>query len=291
MVRSYTIGSHIYEAKPLEPALYIVSTPIGNLSDITLRALETLAAVDIIACEDARVSLKLLNHYGIKAKMVSYHEHSPAQIGIKLIAEIANGRSVAIISDAGTPIISDPGFELVQYATQTKIKTVPIPGACAAIAALSASGLPTNQFYFVGFLPARHVARRKMLSELVDISATLVFYESPHRLIKTLADMVEVFGSDREAAICRELTKKFETYKADNLARLYEYYFANVTKLGEIVILVEPGASIAKSYDKTELKHLLKTHMQNMPAAKAAAFVAKITGLPKQQLYRMILEF
>lgn len=290
MVRSYTIGANIYEVTPLDSALYIVSTPIGNLSDITLRALETLAAVDIIACEDARVSLKLLNHYAIKAKMVSYHEHSPAQIGAKLISAIENGQSVAIISDAGTPLISDPGFELLQQAQQKKVKIVPIPGACAAIVALSASGMPTAQFYFIGFLPARQVARRKMLLKLADISATLVFYESPHRLSKTLADMKEVFGPDRKAAVCRELTKKFETYNFDKLEQLSEYYFTKVTKLGEIVILVEPAQIIAKTYDKIELEQLLKTHRQKLPAAKAAALVAKITGLPKQQLYKMLLE-
>lgn len=290
IAHSYTIGAHLYEAPSLTPALYLVATPIGNLSDISLRALAVLAAADIIACEDIRVSLKLLNHYSIKAKLLSYHEHNAARIGPNLIAAIEAGQVVALISDAGTPLICDPGFDLVHQARQKDLKVVPIPGACAAITALSAASLPTKQFYFIGFLPAKQIARRKKLFELSAMTDTLVFYESPHRLAKTLSDMAEIFGPARVAAICRELTKKFEEYKVSELASLAKYYVNNVTKLGEIVILVAPALEAKAEYDIGEIRELLTSKRQTMSAAQAAVSVAKITGLKKQEVYRLLLE-
>lgn len=287
---SYVIGPNVYKASLLIPGLYLVATPIGNLLDITLRALETLAAVDIIACEDVRVSLKLLNHYSIKAKLLSYHEHNAEQIGPKLISAIASGQAVALISDAGTPLISDPGFDLVQQAWHNKLSVIPIPGACAAITALMGAGMPTNQFSFIGFLPPKQLARQKKLNTLANAADTLIFYESPHRLVKTLYDMSEIFGAHRKAAICRELTKKFETYNLNTLGTLYEYYAHNIGKLGEVVIIIEPAPLEKIEYSNSELERLLAQHLQTMPAAKAALAVAKITGVKKQHLYKMLLE-
>jgi 16S rRNA (cytidine1402-2'-O)-methyltransferase len=208
--RSYVVGQTEIAARPLEPALYLVATPIGNLGDITLRALETLAAADIVACEDTRVSRVLLDRYGIRRRTTAYHEHNAGDAGPKLIAALAAGQSVALISDAGTPLISDPGYRLVGEAIDHGIRVVPIPGASAALAALTASGLPSDAFLFAGFLPVKSGQRLTRLAELRGVPATLIFFESPRRLAETLGAMTEALGGARKAAIGRELTKTFE---------------------------------------------------------------------------------
>ncbi|TIR21441.1 MAG: 16S rRNA (cytidine(1402)-2'-O)-methyltransferase, partial [Mesorhizobium sp.] len=208
--RSYVIGQTEIPARPLAPALYLVATPIGNLADITLRALETLAAADIIACEDTRVSRVLLDRYGIRRRTTAYHEHNAAEAGPKLIAALLAGQSVALISDAGTPLISDPGYRLVGEALDQGIRVVPIPGPSAPLAALTASGLPSDAFLFAGFLPVKTGQRLTRLEALKTVPATLIFFESPRRLAETLGAMVEALGGARKAAIGRELTKTFE---------------------------------------------------------------------------------
>jgi 16S rRNA (cytidine1402-2'-O)-methyltransferase len=275
-------------ARPLEAALYLVATPIGNLGDITLRALETLAAADIVACEDTRVSRVLLARYGIRRRTTAYHEHNSAEAGPKLIAALEAGQSVALISDAGTPLISDPGYRLVGEAQEKNIRVVPIPGASAALAALTASGLPSDAFLFAGFLPVKAGQRLSRLQELKGVPATLIFFESPRRLADTLVSMVEALGGARKAAIGRELTKTFEEMRPGTLAALADHYAAADTPKGEIVICVGPPEDAAG--EPADIDRLLLSLSAEMPASKAAAEAAKMTGGERQALYRRLLE-
>lgn len=217
--------------------LYLVATPIGNLADITHRAIEVLTNVALIACEDTRHTRKLLQHYGIATKTISYHEHNEQERARQLIDLLREGKDVAVVSDAGTPSISDPGFRLVRAAIENDVSVVPVPGPSALIAALVAAGLPTDEFFFGGFLPARSNARRTKLTELRSVPATLVFYEAPHRLAETLNDALEVLG-EREAVVARELTKLHEEIKRGRLSDLAEYY-SNEDARGEIVLLID----------------------------------------------------
>lgn len=286
--RSYMIGQNEMTARPLEAALYLVATPIGNLGDITLRALETLAAADILACEDTRVSRVLLERYGVRRRTLAYHEHNAAEAGPKLIAALESGQSVALISDAGTPLVSDPGYRLVGEAAERGIKVVPIPGASAVLAALTASGLPSDTFLFAGFLPTRTGQRETRLQALKAVPATLIFFESPRRLAETLDAMAETLGGDRDAAVGRELTKAFEEVRRGTLAGLAAHYADAETPKGEIVICVGPAA--AKADEPADIDRLLLSLAAEMPASKAAAEAAKMTGGQKQALYRRLLE-
>lgn len=286
--KAYFIGGHAYSVPVIEPALYLVATPIGNLADITLRALQVLAGVDILACEDTRVTRILLERYGIEKKTFLYHEYNAQKAGPKLLKALAENKSVALVSDAGTPLISDPGFRLVEEARKAGYKTVPIPGASALLAALVATGLPTDSFFFAGFLSARKVQRQKRLEQLKVIPATLVFYESPHRLIETLQDMVALFSADRPAAICRELTKKFETVDVSNLGNLLENYSKQTHIRGEIVVLVGQALSSLQVMSDQEIDALLLELSGAHSAAQAAALVAKKTGLKKQKLFQRL---
>src|SRR5262245_50828725 len=209
-IRTFVIAQAEIPARPLAPALYLVATPIGNLADITIRALETLAAADILACEDTRVTRVLLDRYGIRQRPTPYHEHNADEAGPRLIAALTEGRSVALVSDAGTPLVSDPGYRLVERALEAGIKVVPIPGASAVLAALTASGLPSDAFLFAGFLPAKAGQRLTRLEGLKSAPATLIFFESPHRLADTLQAMANALGDGRRAVVARELTKAFE---------------------------------------------------------------------------------
>jgi 16S rRNA (cytidine1402-2'-O)-methyltransferase len=285
---TYLIGQAEIAARPLEPALYLVATPIGNLGDITLRALETLAAADIVACEDTRVSRVLLERYGIRRRTTAYHEHNAAEAGPKLIAALEAGRSVALISDAGTPLISDPGYRLVEEMLQRGLRVVPVPGASAALAALTASGLPSDTFLFAGFLPVKAGQRTKRLEELDSAPATLIFFESPRRLAATLATMAKVLDDDRQAAIGRELTKTFEEMRIGTLAELAAHYADAATPKGEIVICVGPPKP--RQQDGGDIDALLFSLAAEMPTSKAAAEAAKMTGRPKQDLYRRLIE-
>ena len=283
---TYVVGQAEIAARPLDCALYLVATPIGNLGDITLRALETLAAADLLACEDTRVTRVLLDRYGIRQRPVAYHEHNAGEAGPKLIAALQEGRSVALVSDAGTPLVSDPGFRLVVQAIAAGVRVVPIPGPSAVLAALTASGLPSDAFLFAGFLPVKDGQKKTRLAELATVPATLIFFESPRRLAETLAAMAEVLG-DRPAAIGRELTKTFEEMRTGTLAALAAHYGDAPTPKGEIVISVGPRE---KADSAEDVDRLLMSLAAEMPASKAAAEAARMTGQPKQALYRRLLE-
>ncbi|MCX7304953.1 MAG: 16S rRNA (cytidine(1402)-2'-O)-methyltransferase [Hyphomicrobiales bacterium] len=285
--KSYVVGQAVIAARPLDAALYLVATPIGNLGDITLRALETIAAADVLACEDTRVTRVLLDRYGIRQRPLAYHEHNAAEAGPKLIAALEQGRSVALVSDAGTPLVSDPGFRLVEQAQAAGIRVVPIPGPSAVLAALTASGLPSDAFLFAGFLPVKDGQLRTRLSQLVAVPATLIFFESPRRLADTLTAMAAIFG-DRPAAIGRELTKTFEEMRTGTLGALAAHYAEAATPKGEIVICVGPPGETAQA--PSDVDRLLLSLAGEMPASKAAAEAARMTGRPKQELYRRLLE-
>lgn len=286
--RSYVIGQTEMAARALEPALYLVATPIGNLSDITLRALETLASADVVACEDTRVSRVLLDRYGIRRRTTAYHEHNAAEAGPKLIEALRAGQSVALISDAGTPLVSDPGYRLVGEALDQGFRVIPIPGPSAALAALTASGLPSDAFLFAGFLPAKAGQRLTKLESFRQVPATLIFFESPRRLAETLGAMVEALGGQRRAAIGRELTKTFEEMRLGTLGELAAHYAAADTPKGEIVICVGPSEATAQ--EPADIDRLLLSLAAEMPASKAAAEAARMTGGQKQALYRRLLE-
>lgn len=285
--KTYLVGQAEIPARPLEPALYLVATPIGNLGDITLRALETLAAADVLACEDTRVTRVLLDRYGIRQRPVAYHEHNAGEAGPKLIAALQGGKSVALVSDAGTPLVSDPGFRLVEQAQAAGIRVVPIPGPSAVLAALTASGLPSDAFLFAGFLPVKEGQRKTRLAELGTVPATLIFFESPRRVAETLAAMAAVYG-DRRAAIGRELTKTFEEMRTGTLPALAAHYAEAQTPKGEIVVCVGPSEEKADAPE--DVDRLLTSLAAEMPASKAAAEAARMTGQPKQVLYRRLLE-
>lgn len=285
--RTYNIGAHSFVAPMLPCALYLVSTPIGNLKDITLRALETLASVSYIACEDTRVSRNLLTYYGIKGHLFSYHEHNSERSGKQIISYLKSGASVALISDAGTPLICDPGFKLVEKVLYEKIQVCAIPGACALLAGLITSGLPTDKFYFMGFLPAKRASRQEKIRQLIGQEAVCIFYETASRLLESLEDMIAIIGPDRRAAICRELTKKFETVTTETLSTLYRLYKEELVLKGEIVLIIAPDKDFSLSVD---VDALLLDYAQKMPPAQAARYVAQQTGLKKQPLYQRLLD-
>lgn len=285
--RVYVIGQTEIAARPLTPALYLVATPIGNLGDITLRALETLAGADHVACEDTRVTRVLLDRYGIRQRPTAYHEHNAGEAGPRLIEALENGRSVALVSDAGTPLVSDPGFRLVGQAQERGIRVVPIPGASAVLAALTASGLPSDAFFFAGFLPVKDGQKRTRLEEVRTVPGTLIFFESPRRVADTLEAVADVLGA-RQAAIGRELTKAFEEIRTGTLAELAAHYAAADTPKGEIVICVAPPAERTETAD--DVDKLLLSLAKEMPASKAAAEAARMTGQQKPALYRRLLE-
>ncbi len=267
--------------------LYIVATPIGNLNDISLRAIEILKTVDTIAVEDTRHSGALLQQYAIKTPMISLHDHNERERAAILLEKLQKGESLALISDAGTPLISDPGYFLVREARRLGIKVSPIPGACAAIAALSAAGLPTDRFVFEGFLPAKSKSRIDRLNEMLSESRTLVFYEAPHRILDTLKDMQAVFGTNRIATVARELTKYYETLKTGSLEELISWVSQDSNQQrGEIVLMVEGTLS---SQIKLPALDILTLLMNDLPLKKAVELAAKLTGQRKNELYELAL--
>jgi 16S rRNA (cytidine1402-2'-O)-methyltransferase len=288
--RKYTIGSAVFEAPALAPGLYPVATPIGNLRDITIRALETLAAADVLACEDTRVTRVLLSRYGITRKTYPYHEHNADEVGAKLIAALKEGKSVAFCSDAGTPLVSDPGQRLVAAARAEGLQVYAIPGASAPLAALAASGLSTEAFFFAGFLPHKGGPKQQRLKTLRDIPATLVFFEAPTRAGATLAAMAEIFGPARFGSVARELTKAFEEVITAPLAELAERYAAQEPR-GEIVLLVAPPSATPEDiWTPSQVDALLSDLGAEMSASKAAAEAAKQTGQSKGDLFKRISE-
>ena len=271
--------------------LYIVATPIGNLNDITLRAIEILKNVDLIAAEDTRHSGLLLQHLGIKAKLFALHDHNEQEKSQILIEKLNSGLSIALISDAGTPLINDPGYHLVKACRENDIKVVPIPGACAAIAALSVAGLPSDKFSYEGFLPAKSKARQDYLTTLVNETRTMIFYESTHRLLDTLQDMQTVFGTDKQIVLAKELTKTWETIVSYSVNQLIYWLNEDVTRQkGEFVLIVEGHTKSDKDIDPNVI-NTLKLLVKELPLKKAAAITAEIYGLKKNQLYQIGLSF
>lgn len=269
--------------------LYLIATPIGNLGDITFRALDILKKVQLIAAEDTRHSRKLLQHYQITTPMISLHNFNEATRVSQLMERLERGESVGLISDAGTPLISDPGFSLVRAAQAAKIPVVPIPGACAAITALCAAGLPTDRFIFEGFLPAKTVARKERLSDIKDDPRTIVFYESPHRIKAMLKDLITVLGPARRVTMARELTKQFETIHQDEAAELLEWIEKNPEQqLGEFVLVVA-GSKSEKNLSTMDIDKILAILVAELPTKQAASLCAKITGHKKNELYERAL--
>ncbi len=270
--------------------LYVVATPIGNLEDLSPRAVRILSQVDLIAAEDTRHSARLLQHYAITTRLTALHEHNERARAAALIEDLQDGRSLALISDAGTPLVSDPGFNLVRAAHAAGITVVPVPGACAAIAALSASGLPTDRFIFEGFPPAKQAARVNYFQGLRQESRTQIFYESSHRILESLADMVSVFGPERPAVLARELTKQFETLRTAPLADLYTWVSADPDQQrGEMVVLLAGAPPEAREGDG-EAERILRLLLAELPVRQAAALTAQITGQKKNHLYERALE-
>lgn len=286
--RRFILSEHAFQAPKLAPALYIVATPIGNLGDMTVRGLETLAGAALIACEDTRVTSTLCQRFGLKTPLIAYHEHNSARQRPKLLAALEDGKAVALVSDAGTPLVSDPGYRLVQDVLEAGFEVVPIPGASAPMAALVGAGLPSDTVLFAGFLPQKTAGRAKRLDELGKIPATLIFFESPHRLGASLADMAAYLGVGRSAAVARELTKKFETFERGTLEELAGR-FADGPVKGEIVVVVGPPEERPEA-ETGDAERLLKEALAEMPVSAAAKKVAKLTGLDRNELYKQALD-
>ena len=273
----------------MENALYVVGTPIGNLGDITLRALETLRGIDLVACEDTRHARQLLDHHGIKVHTLALHQHNENEAAEKLLAQLAAGRRVALITDAGTPGVSDPGARAVAAVRAAGFKVIPIPGPNAAVTALSAAGLTDPRFLFVGFLPAKVGARRTAISGLAAVEATLVFYEAPHRVRETIADLVELLDNGRTIVFARELTKLFEQIAAMPLAEASAWLAADANReRGEFVLLV--SAPPPREGMDAEAERVLAALLAELPVKQAAKLAAEITGQPKNALYARALE-
>lgn len=266
--------------------LFVVATPIGHLGDISARALEVLKQVDRIAVEDTRHSGRLMQHFAISTPMLALHEHNERNVAPALVEQLQAGQSIALISDAGTPLISDPGFNLVRLARQAGVRVVPIPGPSALICALSAAGLATDRFVFEGFLPAKSAARRARLEHLVREPRTLIFYESSHRIVESLSDMAEIFGESRRAVLARELTKQFETIHQDKLGALQRWVEADsYQQKGEMVVLVEGWTQPDDDSLNAEADRVLQILMEELPVKTAAKLTARLTGLNKRELY------
>ncbi|MGH1429622.1 MAG: 16S rRNA (cytidine(1402)-2'-O)-methyltransferase [Neptuniibacter sp.] len=274
----------------LEPALYVVATPIGNLQDMTQRAIDVLQQVELIAAEDTRHSARLMAHFGINTRQVSVHEHNEHQRIDTIVHQLQSGASVALISDAGTPLISDPGYVVVKGVREAGFKVVPVPGCAALITALSAAGLPTDRFVFEGFLAHKSSARKQQLKNLADETRTLVFYESPHRILASLNDMKEVFGEQRVVAVARELTKTYETIHVEPLGQLIEWISSDSNqKKGEFVVVVHGASGGQQELDAKSLE-ILDILLSELPISQAASLAAKITGLKKKVLYQAALD-
>lgn len=272
--------------------LYVVATPIGNLEDISARALRVLREVALIAAEDTRHSARLLQHFGIATPLAACHEHNERDEGGRFIGRLLAGEDVALVSDAGTPLISDPGYHLVRQARAAGVRVVPVPGACALVAALSAAGLPSDRFIFEGFLPARQAARRARLEHLREESRTLIFYEAPHRILECLQDLEAVFGDDRPAVLGRELTKTFETLKGLPLTELRAWVEADSNQQRGECVLVVGGWQAPEGDDAVDAdaRRVLQLLLAELPLKRAAAIAAQITGVRKNLLYQLALQ-
>jgi 16S rRNA (cytidine1402-2'-O)-methyltransferase len=275
-------------AGTLAAGLYVVATPIGNLGDMSARAIATLQDADLIACEDTRVTGVLLRRFGITTAMTPYHDHNAERVRPGLVRRLAAGERIALVSDAGTPLLSDPGFKLVQACADENIPVIPIPGASALLAALVTAALPTDRVLFAGFLPAKSAARRSALADVRTLRATLVFYESNQRLAESLQTMADVFG-DRRAAVCRELTKRHEEVRRGTLPALAAHYAAAGAPRGEIVIVIAGAPDEAVAMDEAAIDDALRRALEVHSVRDAAALVAAETGLPKRDIYARAL--
>jgi 16S rRNA (cytidine1402-2'-O)-methyltransferase len=286
--RSFLVAGHLIQAARAAPGLHLVATPIGNLGDITLRALETLAGVDIIACEDTRITHRLTERYGIAATLKPYHEHNAAVARPRILEKLAQGGSIALVSDAGTPLISDPGFKLVREACAAGHAVTALPGPSSVLAALALAALPTDRFYFDGFLPSKQGARRARIAELARIDATLVLFESGNRVEDSLRDLADAMGS-REAAICRELTKLHEEVRRGPLSTLADAANGLETR-GEFVLCIGPPAADAELMTSDDLDELLRNTLQQNSLKDAVAHAVELSGRPRREIYARALE-
>jgi len=285
--RRYTLGGYAFDAGKAAPGLHIVATPIGNLGDITLRALATLAGADLIACEDTRVTRKLLDRYAIGTPLTPYHDHNATAARPRLLQRLAEGAAIALVSDAGTPLVSDPGFKLVRAVQEAGYSVTSLPGASAPLAALAVAGLPTDQFLFAGFLPPKETARRARIAELARIPATLVVFETGPRLAATLADLAAGLGQRREAALCRELTKLHEEIRRGELATLADTC-ADEPPRGEIVLVIAPPQA-SQPISAAETETMLRQALKRVSLKDAVGEVADATGLPRREVYQRAL--
>lgn len=286
---SYTAFGLRAEAEPIQPGLHVVATPIGNLGDISFRALATLAAADLVVAEDTRVTKTLLAHYGITTPLFAYHEHNADAVRPQLLARLEAGQALALVSDAGTPLVSDPGFRLVGEALAVDVAVTSVPGPSAVLAGLVVAGLPTSRFFFEGFLPPKSAARRQRIATIANVPGTLVIFESPRRLAETMKDLAAVLGS-RDAAVARELTKMFEAVKRGTLPALAAELAASEPLRGEIVVLVGPPPDKAPALDGEALDHRLRTALETHSVKDAAAVVSGETGQPRRKVYARALE-
>jgi 16S rRNA (cytidine1402-2'-O)-methyltransferase len=287
-VRTYAIEGQTLTAPKAESGLYLVATPIGNLGDITLRALQTLAGVDLIACEDTRITRRLTERYAIPTQLISYHEHNAPQARPKILGALAQRRSIALVSDAGTPLISDPGFKLVREASAAGFRVVTLPGPSSVLAALSVAGLPTDRFFFEGFLPAKQAARRTRLTELAGCEATLVLFESGNRVQDTLVDLAAIMG-DRDAAICREMTKLHEDIDRDTLGQLAEKASTLETR-GEFVLVIAPREKGTQTMSAEALDDLLRELLKRDSVKDAVAHAMEVSNRPRREIYARALQ-
>jgi 16S rRNA (cytidine1402-2'-O)-methyltransferase len=286
--RSYVLNGQTLAASKPAGGLYLVATPIGNLGDITLRALETLAGVDLIACEDTRITRRLTERYGITAPLTPYHEHNAAFARPKILERLAQGASVALVSDAGTPLISDPGFKLVREACAAGHRAVALPGPSSVLTALSVAALPTDRFFFDGFLPTKQTARRARLTELSRLDATLVLFESGNRVQETLADLAAIMGA-REAAICREMTKIHEEVSRASLTELAQSA-ATLETRGEFVLVIGPQAEGSQTMTADEIDDLLRDRLSRDSVKDAVAHAVEVSGRPRREIYARALD-
>ena len=287
LVRSFVIADRPIQGSRLAPGLYLVATPIGNLGDITLRALQALAGVDLIACEDTRVTRKLLDRYAIATPLTPYHDHNAAKARPGLLRRLAEGAAVALVSDAGTPLISDPGFKLVRAAQDAGHLVTALPGPSAVLTALTVGGLPTDRFFFAGFLPPKQVARRARIAELAPLAATLVLFESGPRIAATLTDLADGLGANREAALCRELTKLHEEIRRGELGTLAQA-IAGEEPRGEIVVVIGPPQAPVQT-EAAESESLLRDALERLSLKDAVAEVAQLTGRRRREIYQSAL--
>jgi 16S rRNA (cytidine1402-2'-O)-methyltransferase len=288
VARTFAIGEQVLTAPRPVPGLYLVATPIGNLGDITLRALETLAGADLIACEDTRVTRRLTERYAITAPLKSYHEHNAAVVRPEILARLSQGEPVALVSDAGTPLISDPGFKLVREASAAGHQVFAVPGASSVLSALSVAALPTDRFFFEGFLPTKQTARRARLAEIARIEATIVIFESGSRVQNTLRDLADIMGL-RDAAICREMTKMHEEITRAPIAELARTADGLETR-GEFVLVIGPPAADMQAMSDDRLDEVLRRSLKRDSVKDAVAYAAELSGRPRREIYARALD-